>query len=93
MTYVNLFACGSIGKQKEKRTHDNNKQWRCCPQDWIGSLYCNNKEENYNIESRTPRREHCIPDPEMRSIEKVITDLKYDLRQLQFLHYSMNLLL
>ena len=56
-------------------TKDTKKRWRCRTQDCDGSLYTNNDEENTNFDLRTPHREHCIPDPEMRSIEKVITKL------------------
>ena len=61
-------------------TKDTKKRWRCRTRDCNGSLYTNNNEENTNIDLRTPHREHSIPDPEMRSIEKVITELKINVR-------------
>ena len=61
-------------------TKDTKKRWRWRTRDCNGSLYTNNNEENTNIDLRTPHREHCIPDPEMRSIEKVITELKIKVR-------------
>ena len=56
------------------------KGWRCCTRDCNGCIYSKNEEENSDVQTRTPHREHCIPDPDARLFEIVITDLKIHVR-------------
>ena len=59
---------------------NSKKRWRCRTQDCNGCNYSKNDVENSDVQTRTPRREHCIPDPDARCVEIVISDLKADVR-------------
>ena len=45
-----------------------------------GCLYTSSGIGNSDSQLRIPHREHCIPDPEGRCIEKVVSDLKSKVR-------------
>ena len=56
------------------------KRWRCRTRDCNGCVYSANIQENTDIQTRIPHREHCIPDPDARYIEIVVSDLKVKAR-------------
>ena len=39
-------------------------------------VYSANDQENNDIQTRTPHIEHCVPDPDARYIELIVSDLK-----------------
>ena len=60
----------------DKFVSANTKKWRCRTRDCNGCIYTANDQGNSDIQTRTPHREHCIPDPDARYIELTVSDLK-----------------
>ena len=52
----------------------------CRTRDCNGCVYSANIQENTDIQTQIPHREHCIPDPDARYIEIVVSDLKVKTR-------------
>ena len=59
------------------------KRLRCRTRDCNGNLYPNNDQDIADIvELSSSHGDHCIPDPERRFVEEVISDLKVKVRTL-----------
>ena len=71
----------AVEKRGGQGSSNTKKRWRCRNRVCNGSLYTNNGQDNEDIVGlSSSHKDYCIPNPERRFVEEVISDLKVKVR-------------